>query len=169
MQGFLTQDLNITKYSSWVWWHTHLIPALQRQKQAVWGQPGPGLQSEFQGHTEKPCPWKTKKQNKMNQKKKKIIPRTDTELHILYCKAHQSEEGLGLFVCFAFVCFFSFPFVVLEMKPRALYTGHALSYSPEKQPTGWEKPFLPSYASDRQLISKTYTELQIVQAGEMTS
>jgi hypothetical protein len=38
------------------WLRTPLVPALVRQRQAdfwVWGQPG--LQSEFQGYTEKPC------------------------------------------------------------------------------------------------------------------
>jgi hypothetical protein len=41
------------------WWHTPLIPALRRQRQAnVWVRGQPGLQSEFQdsqSYTEKPC------------------------------------------------------------------------------------------------------------------
>jgi hypothetical protein len=42
-----------------MWWHTPLIPALGRQRQAnFWVRGQPGLQSEFQdsqGYTEKTC------------------------------------------------------------------------------------------------------------------
>jgi hypothetical protein len=49
------------------WWHTPLIPALGRQKQAdFWVQGQPGLQSEFQdsqGYTEKPVSKNKKRKN----------------------------------------------------------------------------------------------------------
>ena len=45
--------------ASRVYWHTHLFPALRRQRQAdFWARVQPGLQSEFQEsqkYTEKPC------------------------------------------------------------------------------------------------------------------
>jgi hypothetical protein len=57
-----------TQLSSQAWWHTPLIPALGRQKQAdFWVRGQPGLQSEFQdsqGYREKPCQNKTTKNKK---------------------------------------------------------------------------------------------------------
>ena len=49
-----------------------LIPALRRQRQADLGVQGqPGLQSEFQGYTEKPCLKNKTKQNKKQNKQNK--------------------------------------------------------------------------------------------------
>ena len=68
MTFFQIKIINISR----VWWHTPLIPALGRQRQAdFWVQGQPGLQNEFQdsqGYTEKPCLEKNKKQNKTKKK-----------------------------------------------------------------------------------------------------
>jgi hypothetical protein len=67
---FLQKYVIILKVlNSRAWWHTPLIPALRRQRQAdFWVRGQPGLQSEVQdsqGYTEKPCLKKQKqKQNK---------------------------------------------------------------------------------------------------------
>jgi hypothetical protein len=73
------------------WWHTPLIPALWRQRQAdfwVWGQPG--LQSEFQdsqGYTEKPCfkkpKPKPKQTNKQTNKQTANQPKPKIQNHII--------------------------------------------------------------------------------------
>jgi hypothetical protein len=59
-------------------WHTPLIPALRRQRQAdFWVQDQLGLQCEFQdrqGYTDKPC---LEKQNKTKQNKTKQNKTTD--------------------------------------------------------------------------------------------
>jgi hypothetical protein len=74
-EGQVLNTLNMSGISkttgmSWEWWHTPLIPALRRQRQAdFWVRGQPGLQSELQdsqGYTEKPC---LKKQNKTKQNK----------------------------------------------------------------------------------------------------
>jgi hypothetical protein len=64
---------------SQAWWHTPLIPAIGRQRQAdFWVHGQPGLQSEFQdsqGYTEKPCLEKPKpNQTKPNQTKPNKMP-----------------------------------------------------------------------------------------------
>jgi hypothetical protein len=65
------------KKTSRAWWHTPLIPALGRQREAdFWVQGQPGLQSEFQdsqGYTEKPC--LGKKQNKNTNKEQHMLGR----------------------------------------------------------------------------------------------
>jgi hypothetical protein len=68
--------LNV-KEETRVWWHTPLILAFGRQRQADFGVLGqPGLQSEFQdsqGYTKKPC---LKKQNKTKTKQQQTNKKT---------------------------------------------------------------------------------------------
>jgi hypothetical protein len=67
------------------YWLVHIIPALERQRQANFCVPGqPGLQSEFQdsqGYTEKPCLKKTKPniQTKTKQTNKQKTPTKPNE------------------------------------------------------------------------------------------
>jgi hypothetical protein len=85
-----TEKPYLEKQSSWAWWHTPLIPALRRQRQAdFWVQGQLGLQSEFQdshGHTEKPCLEKNKnKKRKRKQKTHHICTHTHTHTHTHLC------------------------------------------------------------------------------------
>jgi hypothetical protein len=51
-----------------------LIPAFRRQRQAdFWVRGQPGLQSDSQGYTEKPCLEKTKNKTKKNYKVKLTV------------------------------------------------------------------------------------------------
>jgi hypothetical protein len=76
-------------FQSWTWWHTPLILALGRQKQAnfcVRGQPG--LQSEFQdsqGYIEKPCFEKTKQNKNKNKNKHKQTNEKHNQKKQTYC------------------------------------------------------------------------------------
>jgi hypothetical protein len=76
---------------SWAWWHTPLIPALGRQRQAdFWVQGQPGLQGEFQdsqAYTEKPCLEKQKqKQTHMKKRKKEMEGSTCLRICDFCCK-----------------------------------------------------------------------------------
>jgi hypothetical protein len=76
------------------WWHTPLIPALRRQRQAdFWVQGQPGLQSEFQnsqGYTEKPYLEKQTNKQKPN-KQVSLLP----SLPDFLSSTHNSYPGCG--------------------------------------------------------------------------
>jgi hypothetical protein len=90
--------ISFNKMTCWAWWHTPLIPALGRERQAnFWVRGQPGLQSEFQDsqdYTEKSC---LKKPNQKRKKKKKDLFLSTSPKSQLFSRTRTTTTNLNTY------------------------------------------------------------------------